>query len=368
MEASGVTPHVAVHAPDLAELVQQPGPFLSLYLTTEAEIENAAQREQLRWKNVRDDAAAQGADEAALAAVDPLVGEAHLQGQTLAVIVAGGGKHTLVDHHPEPPNRDLVRWAPLPSVGPLVEWRQLQLPHVIVVADRAGADLVAVTPTGQDIHLEAGGADDPLHKAKAGGWSQRRYQQRAENTWEHNADDAAEQLVRLIETVEARVVVLAGDVRAVTMLQEALPDQHRELVHVVEGDNDAIANETVRLVATQAAADTVAVLQKFKEEKGQHDRAADGVAATVEALAKAQVEVLLVHDDPDDDRTAWFGPEPLHLALVADDVRGMGVDEPQQGRLLDVLLRAALGTGAGVRVVPSTAATDGVGAILRWSD
>ena len=31
------------------------------------------------------------------------------------------------------------------------------------------------------------GDDDPIHKAKAGGWSQKRYQQRAENTWKANA-------------------------------------------------------------------------------------------------------------------------------------------------------------------------------------
>src|SRR3954470_15185208 len=147
MEASGVTPHVAVHAPELAELMSQPGPFLSVYLATEAEIDNAAQREQLRWKNAREQAASQGADEATLAAIDGLVGDAHLEGQTLAVI-ARDGKAIHVDHHPEPPARDLVRWSALPSIGPLVEWRQLQVPHVMVIADRTGADLIAVTASG----------------------------------------------------------------------------------------------------------------------------------------------------------------------------------------------------------------------------
>ena len=49
--------------------------------------------------------------------------------------------------------------------------------------------------------------------------------------------------------------------------------------------------------------------------------------------------------------------------------RGLGVDEPVEGRLVDVAVRAALGTGAGIRVVPPGAAgpTDGMGAVLRWS-
>jgi hypothetical protein len=83
----------------------------------------------------------------------------------------------------------------------------------------------------------------------------------------------------------------------------------------------------------------------------------------------AAVDVLLVTpDDPDDARTAWFGPDPTQLAMTADDLRGLGVDEPVEGRLVDVAVRAALGTGAGIRVVqPGAGVSGGLGAVLRWS-
>jgi hypothetical protein len=43
----------------------------------------------------------------------------------------------------------------------------------------------------------------------------------------------------------------------------------------------------------------------------------------------ATVETLLVHEADDDERTAWVGPDPVHLALVRDDLTsGMGVAEP----------------------------------------
>jgi hypothetical protein len=46
----------------------------------------------------------------------------------------------------------------------------------------------------------------------------------------------------------------------------------------------------------------------------------------------------------------------------------MGVDEPQEARLVDVAVRAALGTGAGVRILPDGDVPTGrLGAILRWS-
>ena len=43
----------------------------------------------------------------------------------------------------------------------------------------------------------------------------------------------------------------------------------------------------------------------------------------------------------------------------------MRVEAPLPARLVDVCIRAALGTSAEVRVVPSAIVTDGLGAVLR---
>ena len=52
--------------------------------------------------------------------------------------------------------------------------------------------------------------------------------------------------------------------------------------------------------------------------------------------------------------------------LACQAVIDLGGDEPQEGSAVDVLIRAALGTGAAVRVVPAQALPEQVGAILRW--
>jgi peptide subunit release factor 1 (eRF1) len=285
---------------------------------------------------------------------------------------SSGVRH--VEHHDELPKRDVARWGPLPSLVPVLEWRQLDLAHVVVLVDRQGADLYAFRREGRDLQAESGGGADPLRKAAAGGWSQKRYQQRAENVWEQNADAVAADVAKLVDRVQARVVVVGGDVRAVQLLREALRPDVADLVvesngsRAVDGSVGVVSEDAARAVATVAARDTVALLEKFREEIGQGDRASDGVARTVEALARAQVEVLLVADDPDDDRAVWFGPEPTMIGLDQAEVRAMGAEQPQPGRLADALVRAALGTGAGVRVVPSSGGPrEGVGAILRWS-
>jgi hypothetical protein len=373
MERTGVTPRGAVVAPDLADLVAAPGPFASVYLTTEAGIENAAQRSEQHWKVARRQLADAGATEDALAAIDPLVPDAHLRGQCLgAVAAAGGSLHA--EHSPEPPPRDRVVWAPLPALVPLLAWRQSSPTHVAVLADRAGADLFVFRHGGTDLHGEAGGAEDPLAKSSPGGWSQPRYQRRAENTWEHNAHDVAAEVTTLVDRFDPRLVVVAGDVRALELIREALPDRVAERLEVVDGgrsedgSEDAFAHAVHGRLAGAVAADTVHLLEKFGEELGQHDRAVDGPEATLAALARAQVEVLLVHEDPDDDRRALFGPEPTQVGVGADELAAMGVRQPTEAPLVDVAVRAALVTGAGIRVVPAGASpTGGLGAILRWS-
>lgn len=336
MESAGTTPRVAVTAPELAALFEASGPFATVYLTTDAEIDNAAQRSELRWRSLRESLAAAGAPEATLSAIDWVVPDAHLFGQCVGVVADSEGL-LHVEHHDQVPHRDVARWASLPSVVPLVEWRQASPPHVVVTADRQGADIVGFRREAPDVTRQAGGSADPLRKSAPGGWSQKRYQQRAENVWERNAEAVAAEVVKLAERLGARVIGVAGDVRAVSMLRNELPRQLADLVVVLEGD---ISDGIVRAVADAVARDTVSVVEKFREELGQVDRAVEGPGATLDALARSQVEMLLVPGD-------------------ADDTEAVGVDE---------LVRAAFATGAGIRVVPRHGGpAGGIGALLRWS-
>ena len=390
MESSGTTPPGGLSpaaVPEIAAVFDGGAPFVTVYLATEAAVEQATQQSELRWKTLRRELSAAGAPEETLSAIDPLVPDAHQEGRTLAVIGDASGVR-LVRHEPEPPARDAGWVAPLPRVGPLLEWAQGAVPHLVVLADRAGADIVAfsrraaasgaggaadVVSVGEDT-----GADPELRKSNPGGWSQRRYQNRAENLWEHNAKAVADQVASLVDETGARLVVVTGDVRALQFLRDHLPQPVLDILREVEGSRgpgaadaglDHIADEVVKLVATVAAEDTVEFLRQFKQEKGQHDLAAQGVRATLAALAAARVDTLLIHDDPDDDRTAWFGPEPGMVGETEAAITelGTGAGAPQQARLVDVAIRAAFTSGAAVRVIPSLGSVqDGIGAILRF--
>ncbi|MFL5797338.1 MAG: Vms1/Ankzf1 family peptidyl-tRNA hydrolase [Actinomycetota bacterium] len=377
MESAAATPPGGITAPALVELAcRQPGPFASVYLATEAAIDNASQRSQARWKSLRDRLEDAGVPQAPLRAIDQVVPDAHRRGNSLGAIANSKDMiHVEYGERPEP--RDRARWSPLPDLLPIVRWRQDRIPFVAILTDRTGADLFGVRLEGPEIEREVEGSDFPISKVGPGGWSQRRYQQRAENTWEHNAHDVAEQAAKLAGTVDAKVVILSGDVRAVSLVREALPERWRALVRQIHRrvpESAAHPGHLPREVEDAAsevpAEETAALIEHFHMERGQEDRAADGPEAVLEALRRAQVEVLLVADDPDDDRTAWFGPAPTHVGARRGDLEalGPGAGDIQEARLVDVLVRGTLGTGGGVRVVPRDAGPkDDVGAILRWS-
>ncbi|HET7490033.1 MAG TPA: hypothetical protein VFJ85_19070 [Acidimicrobiales bacterium] len=344
MDSSGVPPREWADASDLAALGKRPGPFLTVVLSMESESRHAARSNDVRWRALRDDLEHQGAPGPALAAVDAAVAEAHRRGRTLIVVAdEGGAQH--VGHWPDAPFREIARWEPLPSLAPLVERRQEAPPYVTVFAEADGAE-VAVAG-----HLRPNADEDEGGPAERG------------ERW-HGADgaDIAGRVTAMARWSEARMVLLTGDGRSVDAIRAELPGDVAALVAKFEGRPDP--SDVERLVAEVAGSDTAALVRRLADDAGLRRT---GVAPTVAALAAGQAEVLLVHDDPADERIAWFGDDPLVLGVRREDVAGQ-TTRPRTGRLVDALIRSALAGGAGVRVLPSPSLVDdGVAALLRWN-
>ena len=382
-----------MHHAEIARVFDADGPFTSVYMDTEGDVEQAADRVALRWKNLRGALLAAGVPEATVAAIDPLVEGSHTAGKTLAVIAAVDGPRYSANLPDPPPRETLLRHGALPDVVPLLAAGQAAVPHVAVLTDRTGADMAArVADDVARTERVEGRATPHIHKPQAGGWSQPRYHHRAEALWESNAGEVAEALARLVDQVRPRFVAVAGDVRAVQLLREHAPKRVRELLQVVGGEFGSLAAvfaEADKLVRATVEADNQAMLDRFAQERGQADRAVEGAAATLAALALSQVDTLLLTGlFLDDERTAWFGPAPTDVAAGRATLADLGVAEPVEGRLADVAVRAALGTGAAVRVLdpadrtrpaegrgkthdapplPAAAPVEGLGGLLRFA-
>lgn len=372
MRYTGTIPHGPVELDGLAGLFDAGPPVVTVCLATPAAVEGAARRDQQRWSDLRRDLRSEGAPEAALEGIDALIPDAHQAGEGLAVVADASGV-VWAEHSPMPPRTDVARCDSLPSLGTVVAWRQQQPTYLLVLVDHRGADVFLSGWRVRDVHREVEGRYQyPMEKNAPGGWSQRRYQQHAVENWARNAGQVAEEVARLADRAHPEVVLVGGDPRALELLLSALPERVRVCTETVsgtraaDGGEDRTAWEVSRMVETVSARQTVALLEEFHEQLGRRDRAAEGIEPVLGAFRQGQVAVLLLHDDPDDPRRAWFTPEGNLVAGDPADLAGGG-ESVLDGRLPDVALRAAAVTDAGVRIVPRAGGPlDGVGALLRW--
>jgi hypothetical protein len=381
----------------LTSLYQRPldeGPAITIYFDTQGNIEKPAEVIDRRWKDVLRELERAGVDRATRDALTAARGpRPHLLGDTRA-LVASGGEVRLAASLPDPPELELARVAPLPSLLPLVRWLHEQVPHVVVRADRTGADITAYAAHAEPAESETVDTERyPIHKTGLGGWATLRYEHTVEENWKSSEKEIAAMVAKAAADVDAQLIIAAGDVYTLQGLRHLLPERMQPQYRVIEGGRgedgsdelvpqrvretlDAfLAGEQADLLADFAKYRNRAAKQRRSPEFGGHQEgvaanAADGPAETVTALQQAQVATLLLTAELEADAPAWYGPEPTHLALDPEELRAMGVAEPRQASLVDVLVRAALGTDAQVRAVPvdlEAAPRVGVGALLRYS-
>ena len=333
----------------LADFVPR-GPVVSLYLDTAGVAEDAAEQVRLLWKGLRSRLSDDGAPEAALEALDTCVERAH-PGAMLAVFATDAGLRW-VQHLPWHHGDSVAMVGKLPSLVPLLTARQREIPFVVVATDRLGADLLAVVPDEGDTRRTVEGEELHVTRSAPGGWSQRRFQQRAENRWEANAGEVADAVTRLADETGAQLVVTTGDVRAVQFLRAALPPRVNSLLVEVQGDYSTVDNVTERahvLAAEIAVRQTELVLTDYARELSQAGNACAGVGPVLTALSAGQAATVLL------DPTRTHG----QLASLAE-----------QAPLDDVLIQAAAATDADVWIVPAGAPQlddTGVGALLRYT-
>ena len=352
---------------DLKKIVQREGPTATVVLAAPSATPDAGEQLDLRWRNARAHLERSGAADVELEQLDRAVeGLDHGEGAAF-VLIANVGHPVWVEHLDDAVTRDLSVLDELPRLGAVIENRQRSIPHMVVLADRVGADVIAVDAGSELESAEIGGSELHIHRGHPGGWSQRRFQQRAENRWEANAGEVADVVVEMANRVEPRFIAVAGDVRAVTFLLDQLPPSVAAISQKLDGQSsELIADQTVRAAADVVARETVEALEAFKEAAGR-GRAAVGAAETLTALSEGRAATLLVHDDPDDDRTAAFDRSGLTCWIDDATLRSTRPEGAVAGRLVDVAIRSALLSDAAIRMVPGHAGPDdGLGALLRW--
>ncbi|MGY2129226.1 baeRF2 domain-containing protein [Blastococcus sp. SYSU DS0617] len=357
-----------------------PGPYATVCADVTHTTENADAELELRVRALAEQLTEQGAPEAVVEAVRGRLLEGNDGGEagTLrgrAVVAAADGSVVLDEVLADAPAQEFASWSPHPDVLPLLRQLAARIPHIVVIADRVGADIITVSDSGQPAEVDQVEGDDfHMRKVKVGGWAHNTYMHTAENQWEENLGRVADAVDALIRRQPVRFVLVAGDVRARQIFSDKAAAAWADLVVSIEeggraagADREPVTRRTAELVAEHEARDIARAVEQI-QAAGAHGLAVTGTPAVVEALRKGQVETLLLADPFDADATLLVGNGPLELGVDQHDMDALGV-HGQVVPATSALVAAAVASAAGLVVVPQAALPEqSVAAVLRYTD
>jgi hypothetical protein len=365
-----------MHLRRLRPVFETTGPYTTVHVEVGRAGEDAEDRADARWTRIRHDLERAGTDQVLVDNIETRVrADTHLPGEVWRTIVATPSAVVLDDAQAgHNPHGEVLDHGALPELTAWLEHEDQALPFVLAVVDRAGADLAAyralgARPADQE---QVTGETYYVTKVASGDWAQKEFQQTAENSWQHNARLVADSIRVLAAQHASRALFVVGEVRARAELRHALDaGEHEHLGPVVEieaggrgkGASDEAMWAEIRTRVRECVADDDAdVTARLEEGRGRGQGVAAGLDEVLDALGKAQVSRLVVDLDGLAERTVDVAGHP-GLALPSTAQPG---EELPAAR---VLVSATALTDASITLLPaSMVGSDGVAALLRWSD
>ncbi|MEW2561656.1 baeRF2 domain-containing protein [Streptomyces griseorubiginosus] len=366
----------------LHPLYEHQGPWASVYVGTPPRTEDAPHERHLAAVAVARELSTQGADEDTCVAVREALEELrHSSEPHGRAVFARAGEVVLDPPLTRSPDADVIRWGTLPHTAPLLELAGEDPVCVVAYVDRKGADFELRGALGREDAGSVTGKQWPVHRTSTADWSERHFQLRVENTWEHNAAEIADALAVCQEETGADLLILVGDEREKRSVHDRLPKRLHDLVVEAEhGAGSRLLDEDVERARTgQVRQRAERELERFLAARapGEDGRpgAVEGVPALVEAAREHRIDELLIRPDgPDAHRTVWIGEDPDQLAVRRTELKILGEQNSWSARADDALIRSAVATGApALSVTPADGASaedapvGGLGALLRWA-
>lgn len=249
--------------------------------------------------------------------------------------------------------------GPTPALGELVRLVDDHPTYGVLVADQRNATLTLIARAAP-MHGVALEASDYPRKQQQGGWSQRRYQQRADERVDAFAQGIADQVRRTLDEAGITMMIVAGDEVITSALDAAFHQTVKErIIDVIRLDVDAseqgILDATLPIVERSEREREHAAVLAVQNAVGAGGQGAAGPEATLTALQAGQVMNLVMNDDYS--APGWadytfpiFGVgEPPAAHPAAGDIANI-----VPVALADELIRLALQTGATIDVVSTT--------------
>lgn len=249
-----------------------------------------------------------------------------------------------------------VTAGPTPALSQLTRLVEDYPAYAVLLADQAEATLSVISQATSDQSLFLESSTYP-RKQQQGGWSQRRFQARADERINAFARDIAEETHTALDEVGVGMLILAGDEVITSALDAAWhPTVKERIVGTLRLDITTPEHELIEATMPVALAAErereAAAVRQLQDAIGAAGPGAAGAVDTLMALQRGQVETLLVVDD-------FTGPGWADYALSASGVGAVPAEHPLGGEqdalvpiaLEEEMVRLALQTGAEVQII-----------------
>ncbi|AKN73602.1 hypothetical protein QR97_31015 [Streptomyces sp. PBH53] len=368
----------------LNPLYEHPGSWASAYVDLSQHDEDMHHQRRLTAQAVSRQLREQGADEATCRAVHDAVEALQRSTEPYGrALFARDGEVALQVPLTQAPPHGLVHWGTLPHVTPLLDLAGEDPVSLVAYIDRTGADFELRSAVLQEEAGHVTGSRQwPMHRAKASDWSERHFQLKVENTWEHNAREVAEALAACQAETGADLLILCGGEREYRSVHEQLPEHVRDrAVETSHGIGSRLLPREVEEIRARHVRERIlAEVDRYRAartpDEERRTAAVEGVPQLIEAAREHRLAELLIRPDaPDTQREVWIGEDPDQLAARRTELRILGEQHSWPARADDALVRAAVVTDAPVLSLTPVLAeagdevpAGGMGALLRWKE
>jgi len=214
---------------------------------------------------------------------------------------------------------------------------------------------------------------EKTRRTSKGGWSQARYQRRADNFHTNHVKEVVDTLDRIVREENIEHIVVAGAEVAVPLLREQLPKHLADkIVDVIAmPGNDANLIETTMAALREKDAETdIERVQELMDAWQSGGLGVAGPEATLSAFQLGQVEELIISGSPETLKPVQSLPDDAAPGDVqVETSAAQGTTDEKRLKLSDELVTRAQQTSARIRFIEDAsllADVGGVGALLRF--
>lgn len=217
--------------------------------------------------------------------------------------------------------------------------------------------------------------NEKTRRSQKGGWSQARYQRRAENFHLHHIKEVVETLDRIVRDENIHHIVVAAEEVALPIFNEQLPKHLAEkIVDRVtlqrNADAGGILESTLAALREKDAETDAEKVEQLMDAWQSGGLGVAGPEATLAAFQLGQVEELIITASPESLKPVQKLPDDAAPGAVqADTSAPQGTADEKRLKLADELVTRAQQTAARIRFIEDEnllAPIGGVGALLRF--